>query len=139
MKSKIMLKCLEEIFKELEAIRPEDYIAPIELCHKSEKVIGVMSDEAKRLQTLRVKVTEEGNALVDTYKDREPTTEEKGKYMFLRAKHELLDKLLWLSVKLQIQKFDIDIGIRSDWLIVEMSQLPPDPMAELAKALGLEG
>jgi hypothetical protein len=138
MKSKVMLKCLGEICQELEALKPEEYIAPTEVCHKSEKVIGVMSDEAKRLQTLRVKVAEEGNALIDSYRDREPNAEEKYKYLFLKGKHELLDELLWFSIKLQVQKFDLNIGIRSDWQIVELPPLPSDPMAKLVEALGLE-
>jgi hypothetical protein len=137
MRSKIMLKCLGEICQELEALKPEEYIVPTEVCHKSEKVIGVMSDEAKRLQTLRAKVAEEGNALVDSYRDREPNDEEREKYLILRSKHKLLDELLWFSIKLQVQKFDLHIGIRSDWQIVELPPLPPDPMAELTKALGL--
>jgi hypothetical protein len=120
MKSKVMLKCLEEIFQELEALRPEEYIAPSVLYCESERVIGVMADEAKRLQTLRAKVSEEGNALVGSYVDGKPTAEERDKYMMLRSKHELLDRLFWFSVKLQVQKFDLDIGVRSDWQIVEL-------------------
>jgi len=120
---KRMLQCLEEIVKELGALKPEDFLPPRAKPEPGDTVLMEMNDETKRLCSLWNRAADEHNSFIEDALAKgkipmELSEEEQWRVLYLGDKHDLIEKIMWFSVRKQANLFNKDAGIRSNWMIV---------------------
>lgn len=96
-------------------------------------VLGVMSDQAKRLIVLRNELANKGNDLAADIVSQcdAPTSEQKGELSRLEGEFKLVDKLLWHTVRAELNVFHLDhIGLSTGWLVyyIPDNAKSPDPI-----------
>ncbi len=131
---KRMLECLEQIVKELDVLKPEDFLPPVAKLEPGDTILMEMNDETKRLCSLWNKSANENNSFVKDVISRgidllELPEEEQQKFLYSIDKHKLLEGIMWFSVRKQTNFFNGDVGIRSNWMIVKPA--PPKDTSPL--------
>lgn len=83
-------------------------------------VLGVMSDQAKRLIVLRNELADKGNDLAADIVSQsdDPTSKQMGELYRLEGEFKLVDKLLWHTIRAELNVFHLDhIGLSTGWLV----------------------
>lgn len=105
-----------------------DLIAPLEQVNEGEKVVGVVSEELRKLYTLWKSLEKKAGLLQVELKYTKATEEERAKVSELNSKAKALSMLFWIGVldELNLWGHPEQCAIRGEWQVVEFPA-PPSP------------
>lgn len=108
---------------EMAELSDGDYIDPRQPIGRGEKVLGTLSDDEKKMYTLRVRTIStlkhlEADFDLATGTER---TRVKTEIQRLTSRVEILDKLFWDMVNNDHNTWSANIGVRKGFVIVEMN------------------
>lgn len=112
----------------LELQEVSELLEPTEEVERGETVIGVVSEELKKLYTLWQSLRKSAELLEIELKYRKSTNAELGKISELRAKARALGYLFWIGAcdELQLWGNPGQSGVRAGWQVVEFKK-PESP------------
>lgn len=145
MPKKYMIQCLEGIAKDMIDLEPRDFLPPTAPPVAGETVLMNMNDESMRLCTLWNKYQKEGKSLLESHESHgkfspeDLSEEELTQLHIIDVKHNLVQELMWFSVRKQTNVFHKDVGIRSNWTIVTPLPENRHPLEEILRRKGLGG
>jgi len=107
---------------ELEGI--DELIEPIDEVKEGETIVGVVSDDLKKLWTLFRSIRKSADLLSIEVKYRQAGAEENGKISELLSKARALELIFWIGVfdELQLWGHPDQPGLRIGWQVVEFKQ-----------------
>lgn len=112
-----MIKLLEELLGEAQAIPLEEVDNPDPQVADAEEVIGELSDNQKKLYTLKNRLIDEGKRL-SMMQILHHNPEMNNRLFELVHKHALLHELFWSSIMYDLNAWTANLGVRRGWLIV---------------------
>jgi len=117
-----MLTWLNLLPLEIQGI--EELLEPIDEVKEGETIVGVISDDLKRLWTLFKSIRKSADLLSIEVKYRQASAQETGKISELLSKARALELIFWIGVidEFQIWGHAETPGLRRGWQVVEYKQ-----------------
>jgi len=119
-----LLTLLKLLPLEMAELSDGDYIDPRQPVGRGEKVLGTLSDDEKKMYTLRVRTISTLKHLEADFDLTNGTNERfrvKTEIQRLVSRVEILDKLFWDMVNNDHNTWSVNIGVRKGFVIVEMN------------------
>lgn len=117
----------------LELKEVSDFLEPTEEIKAGEEIVGVVSDELRKLYTLWKTLRKSADLLIVELEYKKVTDEERGKIAELKSKARALELLFWVGVADELRLWDhvgSVPGMRTGWRVVEC-KLPESPFGFL--------
>lgn len=109
-----------------------DLIEPTEEVKKNETVIGIVSDDLKKLWSLHRSAKKAAEIMQVEWKYAPASDEEHGRIVELTSKARVMELIFWIGVmeELQLWSHPEQCGLRVGWQVVEFKK-PDSPFFDL--------
>jgi hypothetical protein len=118
---------------DLDEINPGDFIEPTEDVKEGETVIGVVSDDLKKIYTLYQSLSKTASLLKVEMSYRKSNSEDNGRLSQLYYKARALQNIFWVGLN---DEFDLwshteSCDIRTGWRVVEYKKKETPPFLKM--------